>query len=308
MKSPELSLALGGGGARGFAHIGVLQVLQEAGYTPARITGTSMGAIIGAMFAETLNAQEVEHRFHRFMETDTYWQTGIPRIVGRKNQEASFWNQMVSQIRGRLAINIAESRQSIIKRERLRDALGALLSARDFSDCRIPFTAMATDLHTGRNFPLRSGDLLTAVEASAAVPGFLPPVEYQGALLSDGGIGCPIPVDYLDNPEDSIVIAVGVPPGIHNKTPMDNAIDIINRAEQITTHYYSMTQARRADITILPSTEHIAWNEFHRIDEVLNAGRDAGSQMLKELEHHRFLRQPWWRKILITLGLADLEY
>ena len=308
MDRPKIAIALGGGGARGFAHIGVLQILQEQGYLPDRIAGTSMGAVVGAMFSETLDAHEVEHRFARFMESDTYRKTGIPRIIRPSQHEANFWDQIVSGIRGRLVVNIAESRKAIVKRERLRNALSALFSIRDFNQCRIPLTVLATDLLSGQNVPLKRGDLLTAVEASASIPGFLPPVDFQGYLLGDGGIGCPIPVDYVQQSGEAVLIAIGVPPPLHDGKRLTNAVDILNRSEQITSHYYSMEQIASAEVQVLPDVSDVKWNEFDRMEEMIAAGRKSGEEMLPVLEEAIFNRYPLWRRLLISLGILSPDF
>ena len=295
---------MGGGGARGFAHIGVLQVLREAGYPIDFVAGTSMGAVVGAMYAETLNPLEIENRFVAFLESDAFRATGIPRLQARDDQEMSFWNQITSEIRGRLAINLAQSRQALIKSERLHRALEMLIRIRDFSECRVPMRIIATDILNGQDVVFNQGDLLLALGASSSVPGFLPPVHYNGQLLSDGGISCPVPVSYARPEQEMIVIGVAVPPPMKRSASLDNAIEIMSRAEQITSHYYSTSQMMHADVQISPKTENIMWSEFTRLPEMIEAGRDAAERALPVLEEVLHQHLPWWQRVKKVFSTA----
>jgi len=298
MDRPRIGLALGGGGARGFAHIGVLQILQDAGIPIDYIAGTSMGAVIGAMYAETLDAYEVENRWVAFLESDSYRGTGIPRIVRRNDKETSFWDQISSEIKGRIAINIARSRKALIKTERLTKGLGVLVTIRDFSECKIPLTVVATDMLNGTDVPMRTGELLPALQGSSAVPGFLEPVQSAGHLLSDGGVSCPVPVSYArGDGENTVVIGVGVAASIHEPAQLDNAIDIMNRAEQITSYYYSNTQMKLADVPLYPDVYNIKWNEFERLPEMVQSGRKSAESMLSVIQEVVYRHKPWWQRI-----------
>jgi len=298
MEHPKIGIALGGGGARGYAHIGVLQVLHEAGFSMDYVAGTSMGAVVGAIYAETLDPSEVQHRFVEFLQSETFEKTGIPRLHGSANHESGFWNQVTSEIRGRLAINLARSRKSLIKSERLINAIRAVLTIRDFEETKIPLTVVATDIANGHDVPFTSGDLIFAVEASSSVPGFLAPIRHNGQLLSDGGISCPVPVSYIRENPDFISIGVAVPPPIHYQVPLDNAIQILTRAEQITSYYYSNMQMTQADVQIYPKTESIQWNDFDRLPEMIEAGRSAAEAALPVLREVIRQRKPWWRRFI----------
>ena len=103
----KLGIALGGGGARGFAHIGVLQVLQENKIQVDFVSGTSMGSIIGAMYCETGDAFEVERRIRQFIDSEEFKKTGIPQARDKVERKENFWDNLSSEIRGRIAVNIA---------------------------------------------------------------------------------------------------------------------------------------------------------------------------------------------------------
>lgn len=154
-------LILSGGGARGFAHIGVLRVLEEAGIVPDVIAGTSMGAIIGAFYASGLTPQEI---------TDLATHTGLRDIID--------FSMMGGVLKGdRLATFLAEH------------------LPHDFSALKVPLAVTTTDIETGEQVIITDGDLVTAVRASSSFPGAFEPIAYRGRVLADGGIVNNLPVD-----------------------------------------------------------------------------------------------------------------
>jgi len=306
MKRPRIGLALGGGGARGFAHIGVLQVFQQAGIAVDCIAGTSMGAVVGAIYAETLDAREVEQRFADFLNSKDYQQVGIPRLITQEEKEAGFWDQFTSNIRERMAVNMARNRKSIIKSKRLQKAVKHLISIESFDECRIPLTVLATDLLNGGDVPLTSGDLYKAVTASASIPGFLPPVPLNGRLLSDGGTSCPVPVRYARGVEPTVVVGVGVPPPISRPADLENALEIINRAEQITSLHYSRMQMQEAEFQIYPEMNNVHWYEFERMPEIIEAGKITAETLLPQLEKLLADQVSWWQRVQMSFNNMDI--
>ncbi|MCF8106042.1 MAG: patatin-like phospholipase family protein [Desulfohalobiaceae bacterium] len=281
-------LALGHGGARCLAHIGVLQVLQEEKIRVSRIAGTSGGAIVGSMFALTLDALIIEEKFRELIESEPYERMGLSRLSRSRDIETNFWDQISTRIKGTVAMHIAQSRMSILKGDLYVQCLEILIGTRDFLRCRLPFLALATDLTTGLEVPLSSGDLIEAVRASSAIPGFLPPVNREDHLLADGAICCPVPVCYAGDPEKDVIIAVEVSPHLTRQREHHNALEIMVRAEEINLHHLSRQQTRQADIQIHPDTGTVSWNEIHRIEEAVAAGRAAAKKVLPEI--HRIIQ------------------
>lgn len=307
MEQPTIGIALGGGGARGFAHVGVLQVLHEEEIPIHVVAGTSMGSMVGAMYAETKNPFIVEERFNEFIRTEAYAQIGLDQVASKIDQDASFWDQLTSEIRGRWALQMARSRLSLVKPDQLIEALKFLIKADTFEQCKIPLSVVATDILTGQDVVFNTGDLRLAVRASSSVPGYLPPVQHEDHLLSDGGITCPIPVKYVRQSGIDIVIGVAVPPPIGISEPVENAIDLLTRAEQITSHYYSTTLMNEADIEILPEIENVQWNDFHRMTDMIQAGRDAAIQVVPVIKELMRQRIPWWQFIWQRLNRKTEE-
>ena len=295
MTRKGVGLALGQGGARGLAHIGVLQVLQDNGIEVDHIAGTSIGAIVGAMYSETLDAYRIQERFEDLAEREDYARLGLKRFSRGEKREASFWDLIGAKIMGTLALNLAQTRRGLLKSERLERTLEGLIHIRDFSECRIPFVALCTDISWGRENPLCTGNLIRAVTASSAIPGFFSPVEHEGLSLSDGAICCPLPVPYAEHAEDALTMGVAVLPSLDRKKESENAIDVMLRAEEINMHSFTTRLMERADIAVYPDTGDVQWHEMERVREMVRAGREAGEAALPELEGALSRKRGWFR-------------
>lgn len=295
MSKRGLGLALGEGGARGLAHIGVLQVLQDQGIRVDHVAGTSIGAVVGAMYAETLDAYLVQERFEELAESEEHLtRLGLRRFARGEKREASFWDMIGARIMGTLALNLAQTRSGLVKVERLERTLEGLLHIRHFSECRIPFVALATDISWGREMPLCTGNLIRAVTASAAIPGFFTPVEHDGLSLSDGAICCPLPVPYAEHAEGAVIMGVAVPTSLQRKEEPENAIDIMLRAQEVNMHYFTSRLMERAHVALYPDIGDVQWHEMDRVREMVRAGREAAEAALPELEKELGKRSGWF--------------
>jgi len=162
MSKLKIGLALGGGGARGAAHIGVLKVLHNNGIIPDVIGGTSAGALIGAMYAATQDPDWIDKRFKEFMSSDVYTELGVERLQLGQNPE-SVIGQVTKFVQDRLVFAMALTRTSIIKKDRLVKAFDYLMPVKSFEKLKIPLNVYATDLQTGETICYNSGDLIDAV-------------------------------------------------------------------------------------------------------------------------------------------------
>ena len=190
----RVGLALGGGGARGMAHVGVIRVLEREGIPIDCIAGTSAGSLVGAVYAAGL-------RGHRLLE-------------------------MALQIRWRDIAQLVWPRQGFVSFARLEAFLGNLLGDLSFEDLDLPYAAVTADLATGEQVVLQEGRLAPAVRASCSVPGIVTPVEIDGRFLVDGGVANNLPISVVRDLGAGVVIAVGLgaPPGDIPHGPLQTAV------------------------------------------------------------------------------------
>ena len=283
MSKLKIGLALGGGGARGAAHIGVLKVLHKNGIVPDVIGGTSAGAAIGAMYAATQDPDWMDNRFREFMSSEVYKELGVERLQSDQSPE-SVIGQVAKFVQNKLVVAIALTRSSIIKKERLENAFDYLIPVKTFEELKIPLNVYATDLQFGETICYNSGDLIDAVTQSGSIPGFVEPTENNDKLIVDAGVSAPLPVRELEDKADFIIgvdISRGAP-----KKPIKkvNIVEIITRAERITSQYYTDMLSEKSDFLIRPDVLGLHWSEFNKYDILLENGITATTERIEELK------------------------
>ena len=282
-KKPTVALVLGGGGARGMAHIGVLKVLEEANIPIDLIVGTSSGALVGAMYAVSQNTSQIMRRFDEFINSKTYNHTGVPKFLLKKDAE-NFWGQVASNLGERIIINLAYSRTGLLERKRLRDAVNFLIDPIQISDTRIPFVAVAVDLNSGKEIIFEKGNLRTAAEASSSLPGFLPPLKLNSYALVDGAVLYTVPVIPARKLGADFIIAVNVSQSLGKNPELDNVIDILFRANSIMSWKYSQLQMKRADVILRPDVGNVHWSEFSLFKELVRKGEQIALDALPVIQ------------------------
>lgn len=270
----QIGLALGGGGARGLAHLGVLKVLEENSIPINYIAGTSMGAVIGAMYAQFPHVEQIIDRWLNYLRSPEFNSLGT-RFIVRHGDQFSPLSHFISDIAQRVVINISPNRASILKTERLTNALNRLIADDDIQNTLIPFCAVASDLNSGRTVVLRTGNIREAVTISSSIPGFIAPHARDGQLLTDGGVTAAVPVENVRAMGAQFVIGVNV--GINTLQPLTepNIIDILSRSDLIRGIEQADRQLSMADIQIHPNVKDAHWSEFYRFEEFIQAGIDA---------------------------------
>jgi len=298
----KIGLALGGGGARGLAHLGVLKVLEAEGIPIACITGTSAGAVVGAMYAQNPNADALIERFKKSLTEAFFDQLSVNCLRDNCAQNDSFLSQTTRNIKKRIVINLAQSRRSLLREFSLRDVLVKFIDEGLIEATKIPLAIVATGLHTGREIWFESGDIIAAVAASSTIPGFFPPVCMHDDLVTDGAATCPLPVQHLSRLGADVTLGVEV--GMRYYHPMEsiNAIEIISRANMITSHRLGEIMVNTADVAIQPDTKDVHWSEFSRCDELIEAGMKATIAKLPEIRTAIRRKRSWPRRVLDLLS------
>jgi NTE family protein len=269
---PSVALALGGGGARGLAHILVLEVLDELGLRPTVIAGTSIGAIFGAAYASGLSARLIRAHTEEVL-----------------NQRFGFAQALLAARSEPVLklLNLLPVRSSLLSPQLLLDQLLPSKVAQDFADLSIPFKAVATDFYAQEQVVIESGDLRSAVAASIALPALFSGVMRESRLLMDGGLVNPLPFDVLEGTAD-VTVAIDVTgassgPG---KRPQPSPLTALVASSQILQRSIVREKltARQPDIYIDVDVDKFYVLEFHRFKEVLAAAQPAKDQLRRQLE------------------------
>lgn len=295
----KVGVALGGGGARGLAHAGILKVLEEEDIPIYCISGASIGAVVGAMYAQNPDATAIIEQFKKTLDESFYDQLGLDYLKTNNAQEGSFLQQASKNIKRRIVINLAQSRTALLKENRLSQVLARLIEKGNIEDTKIPLAILATSLHTGEDVVFRTGEIITAITASSAIPGFLPPISHNEDLLTDGGVSCPVPVYPLHKMGANITIAVEICMREYPPLESPNAIEIISRAEMITSRNLARTIAETADVSVFPDTKDVLWSEFSRFEELIKAGMESAREKLPEIKQAIQRKRPWYKKLIL---------
>lgn len=292
----KVCFALGGGGARGLAHVGVLKALSEVGIVPDRIVGTSMGAVIGAMYAECGDIDILERRIRDFIDSEEFDDVGI-HTYRQDDDRGGFWRRMAHRIEELIVLSISYSHKGVFKPEQFSNALKSLLNSGRIEDLPLPFAAVAADLLTGEKVVFSSGDIITAVLASSSIPGFLPPVDYGNMKLCDGEVSDLVPSETARELGAEFIVAVDVRRELNPPPPLDNAFDILLRASSIRSNELTDTKLKTADVIIHPQVSDFHWTEFDRFDELYKIGYTAGESKIEEIRAAFKRRKRWFLNI-----------
>ncbi len=285
---PRVGLALSGGGARGAAHIGVLRVLEEMRIPVDYVAGTSMGAIIGGLYASGMSADEIEKALAAIDWSDIF-DDSPPRVslsVRRKTDGDRFLLDKQAGVRnGALSLptGIITGQKLYLELRKLTLDAG---DATDFGALPIPFRCVATDIADGQPVVLSAGDLAAAIRASMAVPAVFAPVDLGGARLVDGGISNNMPIDIVREMGAEVVIAVDVSTPLLGKGEIDSVVAV---AEQLSTILTRLNTERQlasltpGDFLITPDLEDFGSAAFEAALQVVDRGRESALEQAEGL-------------------------
>src|SRR5882757_82255 len=247
-----IALALGGGFARGFAHLGVLQVLEQNQIPISHIAGTSVGSILGAAYA-----------------------SGAPleRII-----------EICRTFRFRDIARWRVSRLGLASNQRLVYLIERVFESRQFEDLRILFAVVATDLTFGEPVVFTQGNLVDAIRASCAFLGLFEPVEIGTRCLADGGLVAPVPTHAARELGASVVIGVSVGMQDGHRGAPTNIFQVVSRAVNAAQKHQLEIWERHADLVLRPDVQSLAWDDFHRAEEAIAAGASAALRALPRIE------------------------
>jgi len=269
----KIVLALGGGGARGLAHIGVLKALNERRIRIKAITGTSMGTVVGAMYCSGKSPEEIQTLLETYVRKRRPGVLGVSRLMHRRARTPL--GVLARNFRQRLLVNIGVSRISLFSLKSLVRLIDAVIPDVRIQDLPLPFAAVSTDLLTGRDVVLDAGDLRTAVLASINIAGFFPPVPWDGKLLVDAGITQMVPVLSAAERFGRPVWAVDVSQALEPMTGKENLVDLTYRYASITQCALRDLHLAQADRILVPEVGDLEWFAFQRLEEAVESGYQA---------------------------------
>jgi NTE family protein len=252
-KPPKIGLALGGGAARGFAHIGVIQVLEEAGIRPTLVTGTSAGSLVAALYASGKSPTQLQ-QLAEAMDEATFADWTLP-IFSR----------------------------GMLRGEALARYVQTAVSGRLIEDMALPLGIVATDLHSGLGVLFQRGDTATAVRASSAVPAIFQPVRIAGRDYVDGGLVSPVPVRYARQMGADLVIAVDIS-SAPESNPAGDTLQILMQTFTIMGKSINTLELRDAEVVVRPALNGVSSADFTARRRSILAGREAMLQRLPQLK------------------------
>lgn len=265
----KIGLVLGGGGARGIAHLGVLYILEKYAIPIDMIAGTSIGAIVAAMYAYHKDVKTISRIFFEAQESKAYKALQLDRIARNARKESRF-----KYLKGSFANYYLHRSMGFLKAEKTEAFLRTLFNDIRFSDLSMPLALVAGNISQKKGVTFKGGDLLKAVQASMSLPMWMEPVNIDGDLYVDGIAHDVVPTLALREMGADIVIAVDIslrdkPSSIANALEVDNIANAmsVNRSIDLSLNY--------ADIVIKPETKGLMWYDFDRSPQLIRAGREA---------------------------------
>jgi len=285
-KKPKTALVLSGGGARGLSHIGALKALEEIGFYPDMVIGTSMGALVGALYASGNTSREIEQYTRN---------TKLNKLFSSKPyREIEFVSQKIDDLPELFTIKFDEHLNviypsNLLSAQQFQERIFQITiypeyaSKGNFDSLAIPFRAVTTDIKTGQTVVLKKGSLSKAITASSAIPIILAPVSIDSLLLVDGGLTNNVPCDVAIDMGATFIIAVDV---TSKNTPISEDMNILSYFNQTMNTLAYLTDSRNlylADVLIRPEIDDYTSVDFDSIDSLIQRGYEAAIQHAAEI-------------------------
>ncbi len=250
MQKPKVGLALGSGGARGIAHVGVIKVLEEEGIPIDFIAGSSMGSLVGAFYAAGINPDMMKKL--------------------AQNIKRSYW------------LDLTVPKMGFIAGDKIKEMVRLLTQGKNLEDLSIPLSVVATSLHTGERVVFKKGPIAQAVRASISIPGIFVPEVIDGHTLVDGGVIDRVPITVVKEMGADVVIGVDVGM-ISTEGKFTSIFDVIAQSIQVMEREIFRYRILEADVLITPDVGHLSATSFDQIDELISAGEKAARSALDKI-------------------------
>ena len=280
----KTAIALGGGGARALAHIGVLKILEENNIKFDYITGTSMGSIIGALYAMEETPEKIEKTLKNYFFNILFSKMNMQKMQD-ENQVTSA-RSLIRKAREFVKYGSQEGGNAFLSHSILEDLVNTVVPDMDIADTKIPFACVATDITNGKEKIFTKGSLRRIVLASASIPGVFPPVNIDNIWYTDGAHVNVTPVTVAKMFGADFVLASDVKSKLKTlETLPTNSKDIMNRCNFIASHLFYEILIKQADVVIEPNIKQISWSEFNKFNLMVNEGKKAAETKITEIKN-----------------------
>ena len=283
-KGFKVGLALGGGGARGFAHVGVIKALKSHSIPIDLVVGTSMGAVVGATFCLNPDADAMEQKILEMSRRPE-----ITRIeaffaqASEENQQKFIIQKLLSRIKNLYLWNLRAAKKWLIRTEPIIRVFEEVFDNKKFSDTQIPFACVAVDLNTASNVIIQKGRILEAILASCSIPGVFAPLRRGNKLLADGGILSVVPAQQARILGADFVIGVDLSP-IYTEREHLSGLDVMFQADWIKSCYLNRLNLRDCDLIIRPEIINLSWSAFSQGPSCIQQGELATFRNIDQIK------------------------
>jgi NTE family protein len=294
-KKKRIGLALGGGGARGLAHVGVLMVLERERIPIDLIVGTSIGALVGGAYASGMSPDELQKRVESYLNSPEFQSSAMKAFeTAHAKGELRLTARIQTYLRNTFYLIQAMFKPGILPNEDFQTTINYFIPDIQIEETRIPFRAVATDLVSGKEITFSEGSLRQAVMASCAVPGAIAPLKEGERLLSDGGIISLVPSFVARQEGADIVIAVAVGRDTRSEE-LRSVVDVYQRVNEIMSEKLKNYELANADVVILPEVGDLHWSDFSEATNLIDAGEKAAREKLDDIRNVMPGLKNWFR-------------
>jgi len=294
-KRKRIGLALGGGGARGLAHIGVLRVLESEKIPIDLIVGTSIGALVGGAYASGISPDELQQKVDAYLNSPEFQSSAMKAFeTAHAKGELGLTQKIQTYLRNCFYLIQAMFKPGILSNEDFQTTINYFIPDIQIEETRIPFRAVATDLVSGKQITFSHGPLRQAVMASCAVPGAIAPLKEGERLLSDGGIICLVPSSVARQEGADIVISVAVDRCIGSEE-LRTVVDVYHRVSEVMGEKLKNYELADADVVILPEVGDLHWSNFSQAMDLIEEGEKAARERLDDIRNVMPGVKKWFR-------------
>ncbi|GAB1401271.1 hypothetical protein MASR1M68_01820 [Elusimicrobiota bacterium] len=273
------AIALGGGGARGLAHIGILKVFEENNIKFDLIAGTSMGSVIGALYAIEQDVDKIQKILKDYLFNKMFSKLNMEKLQG--DAQSASAKSLIRKAREFVKYGASNEANSFFANSMLEDMINTIIPDIDLKDTKIPLACVATDITNGKEKIFTKGPLRKIVLASTSIPGVFPPVNIDGIWYTDGAHVNVTPVSVARLMGADFVIGSDVKSKLKTLDVVPvNSRDIMNRCNFIANHLFYEILIKEANVVLEPNIKQISWSEFNKFNLMVNEGEKEAKSKL----------------------------